>query len=103
MIRYLHVVYTLVAEKSKSFVQQLLCKGIIVLVACPPCLVKHAFSESVMSAETKRISSQNYILLLLLLLIFIYFFTRRLKKKVKSREFTVGSVSSNYDDQNILL
>lgn len=77
MIRYLHVVYTLVAEKSKSFVQQLLCKGIIVLVACPPCLVKHAFSESVMSAETKRISSQNDILVLLLLLLkFIYFFTR---------------------------
>lgn len=54
--RYLHVVYTLVAEKSKSFVQQLLRKGIIVLVTCPPCLVKHALSESVVSAETKRIS-----------------------------------------------
>lgn len=71
--RYLHVFYTLVAEKSKSFVQQLLCKCIIVLVACPPRLVKHALSESVVSAETKRISSQNNIISLLLG-IFVYFF-----------------------------
>lgn len=47
----LHVIYALAAKKSKCFVQQLVSESIVVLVASPSCLIKHAFSKSVMSAE----------------------------------------------------
>lgn len=48
---YLHVVRTLVAEKPESFVQQLACKGIVLLIASSSRLIEHAFPESVMSAK----------------------------------------------------
>lgn len=61
----LHVVYALAAKKSKRFVQQLFRKRIIVLVASPSGLIKHAFSKSMMSAERYYINITLYYLILL--------------------------------------
>jgi len=54
-LQYSHVAYALVTEESKRFIQQLLRKRIIVLIASPPGLVEHALPESMMSAETYRV------------------------------------------------